>query len=112
MEKKKNNLGVTIFKVIFIILFVVFITLYFSQTTGYYEYSQYQKVNFTNEQIKKFEDDVKSGKNIDLNDYLDNKAKDYSNSVSNLGNNVSNGISNTVKNLILDLFKRVNKMIE
>ena len=110
MEKK--NIGVNLLKIIGIILFVTFITLYFSQKAGYYEYTQYQKSVFTNEQIKKFEEDVNSGKNVDIENYLDNKTKDYSNNVSSLGYNISNTISDSVKSGIENIFKYISKTIE
>lgn len=112
MEEKKSNLGSNVFKIIVIILFITFITLYFSQATGYYEYSQYQKVVFTNEQIKKFEEDVNSGKKVDIENYLDNKTKDYSNNVSSLGYNISSGISKAVKGGLNSVFKYLSKTID
>ena len=53
-------------KTIFTILFVIFVTIYISQATGYYEYELHKKSELTKEQIQKFEKDVKEGKKVDL----------------------------------------------
>ena len=45
-------------KTIFTILFVIFVTIYISQATGYYEYELHKKSELTKEQIQKFEKDV------------------------------------------------------
>ena len=90
-----------IFKWSFMFLLVIFLTLYFSQLTGYYEYQNYQKMVMTEEQIVQFEQDIKDGKEVDIKDYVVNINRDYDNSLSNLGMNISNIISNTVKNGII-----------
>ena len=55
-----------VFKWSFNFLLVIFLTLYFSQLTGYYEYQNYQKMIMTEEQIKQFEQDIKDGKEVSL----------------------------------------------
>jgi len=107
-EKTLNN----IFKFIFLTFFVIFLTLYISQVTGYYEYEQHQKTVLTEEKIKQFEEDVASGKNIDIKNYLENETKDYNNKASRLGNTVSMQIEKTVKSGMNGLFKILSKMFE
>ena len=63
MKHKKLN---KIFRYSILVSFVTFFALYLSQSTGYFEYRNSKKVALTNEQIEKFENDVKEGKNIDL----------------------------------------------
>ena len=70
MEKRYK-----IFKYVFVFLFIIFMTLYFSQLTGYYEYRNYQKMVMTEEQIKQFEQDIKDGKEVDIKDYTVNTVK-------------------------------------
>ena len=48
-----------IFKYVFVLAFIAFLTLYLSQATGYYEYENHQKATLTEEQIKQFEQDVR-----------------------------------------------------
>ncbi|HHW68965.1 MAG TPA: hypothetical protein GX747_01310 [Tenericutes bacterium] len=99
-------------KIFFWVLFISFCALYISQATGYYEYELHKKVIFTEEQIKKFENDVKNGANIDINDYLKNQNKYYQNNTSKLGLNISNFIGKNVKNGIKKTFEALSKLIE
>lgn len=102
MEKRYK-----VFKWSFILLFIIFITLYFSQLTGYYEYQNYQKMVMTEEQIKQFEQDIKEGKAVDIKDYTVNTVKNYDNSFSNLGLNLSKLISGLVKDGIIKVFDSI-----
>jgi hypothetical protein len=99
MEKRYK-----VFKWFFIILFVTFLTLYFSQLTGYYEYRNYQKMTLTKDQIEQFEQDIKEGKEVDIRDYSVNTTKNYKNNFSNTGLNLSNGISTTIKTGVIKIF--------
>lgn len=101
-----------IFKFCFTVLSITFLTLYLSQATGYYEYEQHKQSTFTSEQIKKFEADVASGKNVDINDYVDKTDKDYSNKVSDLGYNLSSQIGKYIKIGIDGAFGALNKLVE
>ena len=93
-------------------MFVAFVTLYLSQATGYYEYEQSRKTAFTEEQIKQFEQDVKDGKEIDINNYLENTNKDYQNNISKVTLNVSEAISKYMKYGIEKMFEGIVKVIE
>lgn len=94
------------------ILFITFITLYISQATGYYEFEQSRKAIFTAEQIEKFEQDVKDGKEIDINNYLDNTNKDYQNGISRFCLDISENISKYTKLGVEKVFGGIAKMIE
>jgi YbbR domain-containing protein len=85
------------FYIIISLLFAVFITLYISQATGYYNYEQYKKTELTKDKIEQFERDVADGKNVDIKDYLENVKVDYSNTASNTGLKISNTITKYVK---------------
>ena len=99
MEKRYK-----IFKWSFTMLFIIFMTLYFSQLTGYYEYQNYQKMIMTEEQIKQFEQDIKDGLEVDIKDYTVNAVRNYDNSFSNLGLNLSKIISGVVEDSVIRLF--------
>lgn len=111
MENKQKVFN-KIFKYITILSFVTFLTLYTSQKTGYYEYSNYQKKSLTEEEIKKFEEDIKNGKDISLSNYKENTNISYSNKMSNIGNKLSNSINKNVKKGIEGFFGMLNKMVE
>lgn len=113
MEKfNYEKLYIRIFKISLIVLGITFITLYFSQITGYYEYELHKKVVFTEEQIKQFEKDVAEGKNIDIEEYLKDYDKDYQNSVSKAGLFLSEKIGTSVRSGIRYVFNTLNKLID
>lgn len=93
-----------VFKWSFLLLFITFLTLYFSQITGYYEYQNYQKMTMTKEQIEQFEQDVKDGKEVDIKNYVVSTTKNYKNTFSGTGLILSKRISGTVKNSVFKLF--------
>ncbi len=101
-----------IFKYTFWVLLITFLTLYFSQATGYYEFKQHKKVVYTADQIKKFEADVAAGKDVHIEDYMETTMKDYRNKTSDLGLSISETMGNIVKTGIESFFDAINKMVE
>ena len=81
--KKKSKL----IKILFI-SFILFIIYLFMIKTGYYEYKIYSKVQLTNEAIVKFKKDISEGKNVKIEDYIENNYYDYRNPGTNLGSNI------------------------
>ena len=64
-----------IIKVLFIIILILFLSLYFSKyTNSFYE----NKKVLTDEAILQFEEDLKKGREIDSSNYL-REEKDYNN---------------------------------
>ena len=100
------------FKVSFLVFLISFLALYVSQATGYYEYELNRRVTLTEEQIKKFEGDVKNGKDLDIDAYLTNTNRNYQTNISKLGVNISNGISKYVSLAIDSLFETIGKLVE
>lgn len=100
-----------ILKTCFISLFIIFITIYISHNSGYYEYELHKKVELTNEQIEKFESDVKNNKNIDINDYVNNTVEDYSNTFSDISASFSNFTSKYVKEGIEGIFNVISELM-
>lgn len=112
--KKVNNKKVyyKILKFCFVFLFVIFITLYISQVAGYYEYANNQQMILTEKQIEKFESDVKSGKNIDIEDYMKNTKKNYNTGISKMGLKVSDIISDGVSKGVEGFFNFLIKFVD
>lgn len=79
------------------ILFAIFITLYISQTTGYYNYEQYKKTELTKEKIAEFERDLKEGKEIKIDNYINKTEVNYNNNASLMGLKISNTIKKYMK---------------
>lgn len=101
-----------IFKTIIIVLFIIFISLYISQSSGYYEYEQYKKVSLTKEQIKKFEQDIKDGKKVDVKDYANEVKKEYGNKISNAGLKLSETIETYVQKFINNSFEIISNVVK
>ena len=90
MEKKKNK-GTWVLKLLGI-LFILYISLTIAISTGYYEAKLSEKTTITNEAIRQFEEDVRNGKNVDINDYLTDNYQDYSNQTTKAGYAFSSAI--------------------
>ena len=99
------------FYVVMSILFIVFICIFSSSTSGYYEYSNNKKNTFTEEKMKEFEKDVEEGKNVNIKDYIEDNSKDYSNKITRLGDNISNLVYNSANFVLKGGFKMIEKML-
>ena len=84
---KKHNF----FYILFILVFLLFLSLFIASKTGYYEKSVKDKTYLTNKKLKEFEKDISEGKNVDAKDYFP-KEVDYSNICTKSANNISNKI--------------------
>lgn len=114
MIKKEDKIKIykRCFKYFMIASFMAFLTLYLSQETGYYEYDIRRKTSFTKEQIEQFEKDVAAGKEVDIEDYLEQPDRDYGNKMSNMGYQISSQIGDLVKIGVDKLFGMLNKMVD
>lgn len=108
MKKKKYN----IFKIVFCIFAFIYLILFFSSYTGYYEYNNYKKTRLTNEQIKKFEKDIKDGKELDLKEYLVINKYSYKTKLTTLTIKLSEGISSIVTYGVKSAFKSIASFID
>ena len=108
MNHEKEN---KIFKYIFFTSFIVFLALFISQSTGYFEYKNSKKVALTNEQIKIFEKDVNEGKNIDLTKYIEANNKNYQNKLYKTGLLISNVLEKGIQRFINKSFKILEKLV-
>ena len=109
MKKKKNN---KLYEFIFMISFLSFLVIYFSELTGYYQYQNHKKTVLTGEQIKKFEKDVASGKEVDINEYLVVDNRIYNNKLSKLMSKLSDGIRFIVQSGVENTFEFLLKLVE
>ena len=101
-------------KVLFItllFLFGIFLVLYIGQATGYNEYKNSKKTIMTNESIKRFENDLKSGKDININNYKVEE-KVNSNKLSNSVLHTSRFLEKGVNKVIVYIFKKLSTVIE
>ena len=100
-----------IFKIFIIILIISFLVLFFAYSNGYSESMKRNKMNLTNEKIEEFENDVLSGENISINNYLTSD-KDYSTKTSKASLKVSSKLENIVDYSIKFIFRKLGDMVE
>lgn len=105
---KKNK----ILKTIIFLCFISYLTFYTAGKAGYFEYNERRKMTFTKEQIEQFEEDVKSGKNIDIKEYIKNTDKDYQNRLSKTTLKVSEIIEKYTKKGVNIIFTKLGNAIE
>lgn len=108
MKKKKYSL----FKIVLYSLIFIYLILFFSASTGYYEYSNYKKASLTEEQIRKFEIAVKNGENIDINNYFIKNNYSYGNKLSTAAINISDKISYIISSGVKSSFKWISSFID
>lgn len=108
MKKKKFNM----FKIVLFGLIFIYLIIFISADTGYYKYKNYKKTALTEEQIKKFEADIKNGVEIDINNYLIKEDYSYKNKLSILTFKLSNKISEIVTSGVKSTFKFISKFID
>ena len=101
-----------IFKIFFFACFLCFLTFYIAGESGYYEYNERKKMTLTKEQIKQFEEDVKQGKNVNINEYLENKNTNKQKKLSKTTLEISKNISKYTKEGITFVFNKIGKMVE
>ncbi len=101
----------TLYKFFVWFLFISFLVLYFAQANGYYEELNKKKVTLTNEKIKEFEEDVKNGKEIKVENYMIEEKKDYSNKISDFGLYTSNFFAKYFKKGINLVFSNIDKAV-
>jgi len=102
MKTKNGNRN--FFRVL-IILFIVFMGLYIAMQSGYYDATLRTRVELTEERILQFEQDVRDGKAIDINNYIEDDFVDFSSRTSKLGMNLSNSTEKFMTRGISSIFK-------
>jgi len=101
-----------IVKIIVYIIVIIFLCSYFIETTGYYEYNLQNRKNLTEEGIKQFEQDVKDGKEIDINNYLTKANIDYSNKLTKTTSEMSIKLNNYLKDFLTNGFNIFEKLVK
>ena len=101
----------SIARVVLLILFLLFVGLYLVGNSNYYDYDTVQKTRLTEEQIEIFEEDVKNGKAVDVEDYLKINEKNYDNAISRATLTISNTISKSFDKALTYLFGKLNDVM-
>ena len=100
-----------VFGFLFICFIVFFFALLIAEASGYYETKNTKNKVLTEEQIIKFEEDIKNGKEIDISEYTGNNKIDYSNNLSNNIYKISLRLESAVDSTIKIIFNKASKAV-
>ena len=100
-----------LFKTILYLLIIIYLCLYFSNISGLYEYKNYKKVSLTERQIIKFEEDIKNGKEINIDNYITEEKGFKNNKVANTGKKLSYTISNAINKVLSTSYDFLSKFV-
>ena len=95
------------FKFILLCFIICFLVILFAGKTGYYEKKLRDNSILTEEQIKKFEEDLKEGKDVDISNYVINKNKDYTTKLTSDVYSVSLKVEKTIDKIVKFIFNEV-----
>lgn len=95
-----------------LLIIFIFLCSYFIEMSGYYEYNLQNRKNLTEEQMKQFEEDVKEGKEIDIDSYLKETTIDYSNQLTRTTSEASIKLNNYLKSFLSNTFDILGKFIK
>ena len=96
----------------FILTILTFLFSYFLEKSGYYEYNLKNKKDLTENAIQEFEEAVKKGEKIDLNNYLKETSIDYSNSLTRNTSQANLKLNEYLKKIITGSFEILAKFIK
>ena len=99
-------------KLFIYIILISFIFSYFIEKSGYYEYNLHTKRNLTEKEIKKFEQDVREGKKVDINTYLKDSRIDYSNNLTKTTSNFSIKLNKYINEAISNTFNIFSRLVK
>lgn len=107
----KDKTIIKVFNYMLLVLFMMYFAIFVMVNLGYYEYASYKKKVFTEEQIAKYEEDIKNNINIDINDYLVDE-EDFQDKPKRMGLKISEFISNSCKQSVKEVFKFLNGVLD
>ena len=81
------------------------------QNRGKFEKKLRDNSILTEEQIKKFEEDLKKGKSVDISNYVINKNKDYTTKLTSDVYSVSLKVEKTIDKIVKFIFNEIGKNI-
>lgn len=93
-------------KYFIILIFLIFLFL-FNFGDMMYKSDLTLKKELTEEQIKKFEKDIKDGKEININNYIV-KENNYTNGITEINSNISHFIEKTFRKLFKYFIKNID----
>lgn len=91
----------------FIFLLILFLFIYMVGGSGFFEYKLNEKKIMTEEEIMRFEEDVKNGEFVDINDYLEDSSKNYDNSFTKINRSISKCVDKFFERIFRYIFDYV-----
>ncbi len=107
MKKKKDK---NLFFKLLSLLFLIFVSLTIALESGYYEAKMAKKTAMTEESVKKFEQDIKEGKPIDINSYVYEEHNDYSNNTTDAAIFIGEQVEKFMAEGISDVFDVIKSL--
>ena len=98
-------------KYIPILLIIMFLALFYAYQNGYYEKYTRDRINLTNKNIEQFEQDILEGKDVSINDYLEEE-KSYETKTGSASLRISSKVENTINKGIKYLFRKISSLVE
>lgn len=95
-------------KLIGVTVVILFVSLYITQMSGYYQYNESKKSALTDDAIERFENDVREGKKIIAKNYLVEE-KNYNNKISQMGMKLSSIIEKGFNKAMNAIFNELNE---
>ena len=105
-------INIKILKFTFVLILISFFCTLLLSVSGYYQTELQERMILTQEAINAFEKDVKNGKDIDINNYLDIKQKNYDNKFTKSGRYLSKKLNNFISEGLKKTLKIITKAIE
>ncbi len=103
----KNN----IFRGILVLFFLIYLILVFAVKFGYYESKETKVKTLTEEQVLKFEEDIKNGKEVDIEKYIVDEVTDYTSPLSNGIYSASLKMESIIDKTVRIVFNTSEKMV-
>lgn len=98
------------FELLASLVVILFLVIYIGQGTGYYQITENRKTALTEDAIRRFEEDVKSGKEIVASNYLV-KEKNYNNNISIVCMKVSEFIETSFNKFMMLVFRELEHVV-
>ena len=105
MKPKKTNW----FFRILTFFFIIYVALFISLHTGYYEKKVRDHTLMTEEMINQFENDIQNNVVIDIKDYLPEE-KDYSNVFTKSANTLSKGLKSVLDDRVTGVWNVIKSL--
>lgn len=109
---KNSRKAWIVFRRIMILFFIIFLINYYQVQSGNYVSEENKRTILTEEKIREFESDVKSGNFVDIKDYTEHDYVDVSNSITDLGYEIGESVDDFINNKVVRIFEYIGKFFK